>query len=95
MSYPVLPVPTRGPQRTCIGCGAKAQRSDMLRIVRSPDGSTRVDRAAALPGRGAWIHPDAGCVQRARVRRALARAFRTADVSENVWEAVEELITTQ
>ena len=67
----------------------------MVRIVRSPDGLIRVDPAAALPGRGAWIHPDQGCVQRARTRRALARAFRTGAVTDAVWEDVEEMITTQ
>ena len=34
-------------------------------------------------------------MQRARTRRALARAFRTGNLPESVWDDVEELITTQ
>nr|WP_315319406.1 YlxR family protein [Schaalia odontolytica] len=95
MSYSVPPVPASGPQRTCIGCGAHAHRSALVRIVRSPDGSIRLDRTATLPGRGAWVHPDAGCVQKARARRGLARSFRTGSVTEGVWDDVEELINHQ
>ena len=95
MSYPVPPEPAIGPQRTCIGCGTRAHRNALVRIVRSPDGAIHLDRTASLPGRGAWIHPDEGCLQRARARRALARAFRTGNLPESVWDDVEELITTQ
>jgi len=95
VSYPLPPEPTTGPQRTCIGCGTRAHRDALVRIVRSPDGAIHLDPTATLPGRGAWIHPDAGCVQRARTRRALARAFRTGAVTDTVWDDVGEMITTQ
>nr|WP_276738515.1 YlxR family protein [Actinomyces bouchesdurhonensis] len=87
--------PSTGSQRTCIGCGAHAHRHALVRIVRSPDGAVRPDPTATLPGRGAWIHPDVVCIQRARARRVLARAFRTGNLPESVWDDVEELITTQ
>jgi predicted RNA-binding protein YlxR (DUF448 family) len=32
-------------------------------------------------GRGAWLHPAEACLERALRRRALARAFRHADVT--------------
>ncbi|MGP1498282.1 YlxR family protein [Schaalia odontolytica] len=89
------PAPTSGPQRTCIGCGTQAHRSVLVRIVRSPDGSIHLDRAATLPGRGAWVHPDEGCVQKARARRGLARSFRAGNLPESVWDDVEELINHQ
>jgi len=88
-------VPTPGPQRTCIGCGTHANRAALVRIVRSPDGSIHLDQTATLPGRGAWIHPDAGCIQKARARRGLARSFRTGNVPDGVWDDVEELINHQ
>ena len=37
-----------------------------------------VDAAARLPGRGAWVHPDLGCVDAAERRKAFGRALRTA-----------------
>jgi uncharacterized protein len=63
--------------RTCLGCRQRAPRNSLLRIV-ARDGAARVDSAARLPGRGAWVHPTPGCVDAAVRRTALGRALRTA-----------------
>lgn len=34
------------------------------------------DPAGRLPGRGAWIHPSAACLEQAERRRAFGRALR-------------------
>jgi len=44
-----------------------------------------VDVGRSMPGRGAWLHPDPGCLETAERRRALGRALRNAgllDVSD-------------
>ncbi|GHF07639.1 YlxR family protein [Pseudolysinimonas yzui] len=63
--------------RTCLGCRQRAPRSSLLRIV-ARDGRVAVDAAARLPGRGAWVHPDPGCIDAAVKRKAFGRALRTA-----------------
>jgi len=37
-----------------------------------------VDVGRSLPGRGAWLHPDPGCLDLATRRRAFGRALRHA-----------------
>jgi len=37
-----------------------------------------VDEGRSLPGRGAWLHPDPGCLELATRRRAFGRALRHA-----------------
>ncbi|WP_369751728.1 DUF448 domain-containing protein [Cellulomonas sp. URHD0024] len=37
-----------------------------------------VDVGRRMPGRGAWLHPDPGCLDTAERRRALGRALRNA-----------------
>ena len=37
-----------------------------------------VDEGRSMPGRGAWLHPDPGCLETAERRRALGRALRNA-----------------
>ncbi len=67
------------PERTCIGCGARAARGDLVRL-RLAGGGVEVDREGR-GGRGAWVHPGAGCIGKAIRRRAFARAFRTAEAA--------------
>ncbi|MFB7250394.1 YlxR family protein [Microbacterium sp. NPDC056234] len=63
------------PVRTCVGCRARASRSDLLRVV-AQDGALVIDERAVLPGRGSWVHPDPQCLDKALRRRAFARALR-------------------
>ena len=58
-----------------MGCGARAAKSDLLRLVAVGD-LIVPDAAARLPGRGAYLHPQQGCWDRALRRRALTRALR-------------------
>lgn len=63
------------PVRTCLGCRQRAPRSSLVRIV-ARDGEAVVDATASSPGRGAWVHPDSGCVGTAIQRKAFGRALR-------------------
>ncbi|KQR11090.1 YlxR family protein [Cellulomonas sp. Leaf334] len=69
-----------GPLRTCVGCRATGPRSALLRVVAVTEGSVElvVDVARRMPGRGAWLHPDPGCLEKAERRRAFGRALRVA-----------------
>ena len=75
------------PVRTCVGCREEGGKRALTRLVRGPDGVVRADPAGRAPGRGAYLHADQACVDRARRRRALERALR-AQVPDAVWEAL-------
>ncbi|MRG61507.1 DUF448 domain-containing protein [Agromyces sp. CFH 90414] len=64
------------PVRTCIGCRSRAPRSSLLRVVLR-ESRVVTDASAALPGRGAWLHPTLECFRLAERRRAFGRALRT------------------
>jgi predicted RNA-binding protein YlxR (DUF448 family) len=66
----------RVPQRTCVGCRGTAPKEELLRIVRSADGSVRVDPDGRAPGRGAYVHRRRACVDAALGGDALWRALR-------------------
>ena len=61
--------------RTCVGCRARAAKSDLLRVV-AVDGEVVVDPTSRRPGRGAYLHPSKDCLEQARRRRAIPRALR-------------------
>ena len=65
----------RIPTRTCVGCGVRAARSELVRVVAAGD-EIVPDVAGRLPGRGAYLHPSLACLERAQRRRALSRALR-------------------
>ncbi|WP_121035099.1 YlxR family protein [Terracoccus luteus] len=73
------------PTRTCVGCRATDSRSALLRVVaetsrenpRPGGGVTLVpDPRHRMPGRGAWVHPRAVCLELAVRRKAFGRALR-------------------
>ena len=49
----------------------------MLRVV-AVDGTLVPDPRRRHSGRGAWMHPDIGCLRLAERRRAFPRALRSA-----------------
>ncbi|WP_257440998.1 YlxR family protein [Nocardioides daeguensis] len=75
-------VPLTGPVRTCIGCRARATKSELLRVTAGSgsDGRPAVvpDPGGTAPGRGAHLHPTTGCYDLAVRRKAFSRALRIA-----------------
>jgi uncharacterized protein len=71
------------PVRTCIGCRSRAPRSSLLRVV-AQDSVVVVDESAVMPGRGAWLHPNASCIKKALQRKAFGRALRVSGVVDTV-----------
>ena len=65
------------PERTCVGCRGKAPKVALLRLVRDPHGTVEVDEGAVALGRGAYVHRDPACVDRALRTGAVGRALRT------------------
>ena len=81
-------MPKKIPMRQCLGCREHKPKKELIRVVRSPEGAVSLDFRGKLPGRGAYVCPQADCLARARKSRALERAFETA-LPPEVYEALE------
>ena len=77
-------MPPREPIRTCVACRQEAGKQGLIRLHRGPDGAIALDRSAHGGGRGAYLHPDGGCLEVARKRRSLERALK-GSASEILW----------
>ena len=69
------------PVRTCIGCRERAIRTELVRIVAIPRGTTFVlepDLVGSARGRGAHLHPTVECFESAVRRKTFGRALRLA-----------------
>lgn len=81
-------MPKKIPLRQCLGCREHKPKQELIRVVRSPEGSVSLDFKGKLPGRGAYVCPQPACLAKARKSRALERAFDTA-LPPEVYEALE------
>ena len=79
------------PQRQCVGCRTMKDKKALVRIVKTPEGEICVDATGKKSGRGAYICPNAECLQKARKSRALERAFETA-IGQDIYEALQAQI---
>jgi predicted RNA-binding protein YlxR (DUF448 family) len=69
--------------RTCTGCRAVVPQRELVRVAF--DGPRLVvDRARRLPGRGAYVHPAAGCVTVAGLSRSLKKGVAKGDMERIV-----------
>ena len=71
------------PERTCVACGSKKPKRDLVRIVSSPQGQVSVDPTGKAPGRGAYVC-GADCwdtaLGRGRLARSLGRQLSKSDL---------------
>lgn len=71
------------PTRTCIACGKSADKRDLLRVVRTPEGLVRLDEGGRAPGRGAYLCKDAACFEKAASKHLLEARLRAKVTSED------------
>ena len=69
------PPPRTLPQRTCVACRTTRPKRELVRVVRSALGELSVDLRGKAPGRGAYLDPDPGCLERGLAEGALSRAL--------------------
>ena len=79
------------PQRQCVGSRTMKDKKALVRIVKTPEGEICVDATGKKSGRGAYICPNAECLQKARKSRALERAFEAA-IGPDIYEALQAQI---
>lgn len=80
------------PMRMCVGCRTMKEKRSLVRVVRTEDGSAKVDPSGKLNGRGAYVCANADCLKKAVKSRALDRALEISigpDVMERLASEVE------
>jgi hypothetical protein len=64
------------PQRTCIACRKKIDKSQLTRIVRTLDEGVIIDPSGKQNGRGAYLCHDSDCWEMAISTPLLSKALR-------------------
>jgi len=64
------------PERSCIGCGRKTAKDELLRFVRREDATLLFDESQREAGRGGYLCPQEACFASALKKRRLSVRFR-------------------
>lgn len=84
---------TRQKIRTCIGCGAKSSKVQLLRVVRAADGSVSFDKTGRAAGRGAYVC-SSKCLEDAVKKQKFNRALKTKVSQEEYGRLSAEIVAT-
>ena len=63
--------------RTCIGCKAKKEKSELIRIIKNNQNEILLDLNQKLSGRGAYICNDKNCFEKVVKANKLKLALKT------------------
>lgn len=78
------------PERTCVSCRKKGEKGELVRLVNAPDGAV-IDYSEKLPGRGAYVCPERGCIDKALKGGLLSRAFKEGSKAPQPDEFYQDL----
>jgi predicted RNA-binding protein YlxR (DUF448 family) len=84
------------PLRTCIACRQKRAKRELIRVVRTPEGTIEVDLRGKASGRGAYLCPNRQCWEAALEQGRLGRALKCQVTAQDVMtlrEALTSLLT--
>ena len=74
--------------RQCLGCREMKPKKDLIRVVRSPEGTISLDFRGKASGRGAYLCRSGDCLKKAVKSKALERAF-SAPIPSEVYDRLQ------
>ena len=77
------------PLRMCIGCREMKPKTELYRIVKTPEGNIVIDKTTKLSGRCAYICKCGGCLKKAEKINALAHTF-SVSVDKQIYSQLAE-----
>ena len=81
------------PERKCMGCNEKKAKKELIRVVRTPEGTVELDTTGKKSGRGAYICPRKACFEKAYKSKRLERCLEVV-IPEEVYETAKQQIET-
>ncbi len=84
----------REPARLCVACRTSTRKSDLIRLVRTPEGEVMIDVKKRCEGRGAYICPNEDCIDLARKKHSLDRALK-CHASDDIYDSLKGMVHEQ
>ncbi len=81
----------RQPQRTCMGCNAKKDKKEFIRIVKNKENEINIDKTGKMEGRGAYICDNIECLEKLIKTKRLEKVF-DMKISEEIYENLRGVV---
>ncbi|MBR2992106.1 MAG: YlxR family protein [Clostridiales bacterium] len=86
------------PQRSCVSCRTVRDKSDLLRVVMTPEGDVVYDPTGKLAGRGAYLCRNEECITQelkkaARLSKGLKKPLTEDEIkalAKSLMESIKE-----
>ena len=79
------------PQRSCVICRQKKDKSELIRIVKNKENIVSMDKTGKKEGRGAYICNNIECLEKAIETKTLKKIL-DIDIDEEIYENIRESI---
>ena len=81
----------RQPQRTCMGCNAKKDKKEFIRIVKNKENEINIDKTGKMEGRGAYNCDNIECLEKLIKTKRLEKVF-DMKISEEIYENLRGVV---
>lgn len=72
------------PMRKCVATNESLPKKELIRVVRTPEGTIEIDETGKRNGRGAYLKKSVEAVEMAKKKKALARSLE-CEIPEEVY----------
>jgi len=79
------------PLRRCMACQTQKEKKDLIRIVKTPEGTIRIDNSYKQNGRGAYICRQEECLNKIIKSKRLERVLNTT-IDDAIYEEIRGII---
>ena len=77
------------PMRQCVGCKEMKNKREMMRVLKTAEGTIVIDTTGRKNGRGAYLCMTKECLVKARKNKGLERSFKMS-IPDEVYEELEK-----
>ena len=78
------------PMRTCVVTHEKYPKSELIRVVRTPEKKVIVDLTGKANGRGAYIKKDIEVLEKAKKSKILERRLEV-EIDEEIYDEIKRI----
>ena len=77
------------PLRQCVGCREMKPKTELVRVIKTPEDEICLDKTGRKNGRGAYICLNEACLEKAKKTKAPERSLKT-EIPEEIYQTIAE-----